>query len=388
MPGQSRPLKRKSGDDVEPLQRIGSLDGILQEAAPTSDAQAVPATVSEIPRTVQVGWSWRQETKISNDMDEAQYDASVNGVWGSKRAKVDDDPAQKDQKDDNIPIKAQDDTQGDQANAEPSIKAESDVQEDQKSDESPTKAENDVKEDQNPAEPPIKPENDVKVKQEDEEDVDVDAITPASPRRRPSPLPQMSDNTTLARLSPTGTLTITNPHALRHHGVEITDATHITYTAHPAIPTGLQLRFLQSGSPIADNLVYIPPRTFSPEFIAHFTNDLTAYLRRWQRSQGAFGELRVWQQWPANLRLAPTNSETPHTCANCIDMKIMGEVNAPLCNWMPKEGDARTCRSCAVARRFCIVNVGGCPTVLRNPLDRVVDGVDGLGVAREDGGDW
>ena len=65
-----------------------------------------------------------------------------------------------------------------------------------------------------------------------------------------------------------------------------------------------------------------------------------------------------------------------------------GEANAPLCNWMPKEGDARTCRSCAVARRFCIVNVGGCPTVLRNPLDRVVDGVDGLGVAREGGGDW
>ena len=363
LPAMARPSRRSSRN--QPLPTVTQL------------FRRQSATVSDSPRTIQVGTNWRKETKIGDDTSEAQYDDNVAGAWGSRRIKVEDDPTQDEQEDDDIPVKAEDDVQEDD---DIPVKAQEDSQEDhvQEDIEPSIKTEDDV---QDNADSPVKVEDDVKLEEQEE---DVDAITPASPPR-PHTLPQDNNNntTTFANLDPNGTLTVTNTNT-RIHGVDITDANHMTFTNHPSIPSGLQIRFLKSGSPITDDLMYALPKELYGNLIAQFTGDMTKYLRRWEVRQGAFGTLRAWQQWPS-ARDNARGDESPHACANCVDLAIMGEVNAQPCTWM-LEGGALACQSCADARVFCIVSIGGCPTVLRNPVWRVVGGVDALGVAQEDGG--
>ena len=199
---------------------------------------------------------------------------------------------------------------------------------------------------------------------------DADAILPASPR---------SQNETPTRgnarltVNPHGTLSITG-----NLGVD-TDSEYFTYNNHANVPNGLKIRFLKSGSPVKDDLVYVLPQELYENLVKIFNNDLEKYQLRYLSGHGRFGTLDAWSHWPY---WQDVKNKNPHACANCVDLAY-GEsgVHVPTCEWL-LEDDAVACKHCADSRVFCIVNIQGCPTVLRNHVDRLVGEADGVGVAR------
>jgi hypothetical protein len=402
-PGQSSPLKRKSDDDVDPLRPFGSFALTpIQESAPTNDAPAVPATISESPRPLQIGSSSRQATNISNDAQAAhnRYGDMIYGAWNLKRPRLDGEPeeeeedlmpsdylgikveegVQEEQEFGNIPVKYEDAAQEEQKDVSFSIKVEDYLQEDREYFEPPIKAEDEAQEDQKPTEPPFKAEDAVKKEEEDEKDEtpvkkeeneekkDIDSITPASPL---IPAAAAATNFNIAA----GTL-----------NYNTADARYFIYNAHPSIPDGLKMRFLKSGSPATDNLVYALPRELFENLVAQLNADFEKYQRRFLAGTGRFGTARHWMTWPNWQQVEGDSAGVvhPHPCANCLDLEFVGARLPGRCSWMGAEG-ARACRGCAEARVFCIVSIGGEPTVLRNPVGRVVGGVNGIGVAQMNG---
>jgi hypothetical protein len=376
VPGQSRPLKRKSGSAFEVLQPMSGLVMTPTTQALTSGAQAVPAAGSNIPGPPRVVLGWRRETGIDNSMTQDRYDDKLDARWGTKRLRVDDDAVQADPENDKPTTKALDDVQDNKKNDEVPIKAQDDVLDNLKTESPPFKTEDGV--DAMNSASPLKTKAPQTKKEQDE-----DAITPAPPFTNP---PQTLDYyADTANIDPNGILTLTgsstrpNP---RTYGVDIADSLSIMYPNHPSIPPGLQIRFLKSGSPLTDDLVYVLPQTLYADLVAQFNAQLCGYYIRFLAGVGRFGSVRDWELWPDWQNF---DERSPHACAHCVDVAFVGGGEGdgvPRCSWLD-EGGALACRQCAEARVFCIVNIGGCPTVLRNPVGRTVGGVDAIGVARE-----
>jgi hypothetical protein len=243
--------------------------------APTSDAQAVPAEANVSPRTVSTGSNWRQETRISNDMEPEEYDASVSDRWGQKRIKLnDDDPAQDEEQNNAV---------------QPEVK-------DGEGDEEMQAVPNDANPSSDDGEHYY--EDSSETEEGDPRDEDPDAITPAPPLIPPHMI-IVNDCTTLVDIKPRGTLIMTDSLQLLDGSNTIVPA-HVTFVHHPHIPDGLSLRFLQPGARITDDEIdmahaYELPRELyeSRSILNRFVREVAKYRRRHENGAGCFGDLEA-----------------------------------------------------------------------------------------------
>lgn len=236
---------------------------------------------------------------------------------------------------------------------------------------------------QTPSPPSTPPKNPFVIVEEQEQDPD--AITPAPPRAQNLPVFRQNDRLIV---DPNRTLTIAHPIP----GVQTNDR-FFAFNMHPHIPKGLKVRFLKSGSPLTNDLVYASPLSFYEDRVRQITHDLSKYAQRHAAGRGHFGSLAAWDSWADHQHAlneeggadGGADGDLPR-CANCVDLAYRGAeeeaVYVPACNWLIGEG-ARACDACAALDSECVVGIAGLPTLLREPSDRLFGGVDVVGIARE-----
>jgi hypothetical protein len=347
VPGQSRPLKRKSGDDVDALRPSGGLVVTTITESPTSNARAVPAAGSVSPRTVPAGSNWRQETRISNEMEREEYDATVDDWWGAKRTKLDNDPAQEEQN-----------------NAYPSLEAGQDVNDEEdkevqaasNSATTASKAEDDLKDSDEDV--PFEDGED----EDDRQDSDEDAILPAGPPI-PPPMVRVDDCTLIISIEPRGSLIMKHSNLLGSGAIL---PPYIAFANHPHILDNLRIRFLKHGTPInaITTYSYTLPRDLCRDTLAlkYFVDLIGNYGQRYEAKTGLFGSLQVWKSWPEWQNVKNANGKA---CANCLEWGYSESgTYVRTCVWMDENGITFPCEWCSNGFEPCIVPIDGYPTVL------------------------
>jgi hypothetical protein len=340
-------LKRKSGDDVDALRSSGGLVMTTITESPTSNARGVSAAGSVSPKTVPAGSNWRQETRISNEMEREEYDATVDDWWGAKRTKLDNDPAQEEQN-----------------NAYPSLEAGQDVNDEQ---------DKEVQAASNSATTSIKVEDDLKGSDEDvpfedgededdREDSDEDAILPAGPPI-PPPMVRVDDCTLIISIEPRGSLIMKHSNLLGSGAIL---PPYIAFANHPHILDNLRIRFLKHGTPInaITTYSYTLPRDLCRDTLAlkYFVDLIGNYGQRYEAKTGLFGSLEVWKSWPEWQNVKNANGKA---CANCLEWGYSESgTYVRTCVWMDENGVTFPCEWCSNGFEPCIVPIDGYPTVL------------------------